>query len=140
MRAFVVNKLNHPSKIELTKDAPEPKLVPDQVLVDIYSAGLNFFDVSTFFLDSPNPDLNGFVTDVPNFSFPRFCRPRGNTRINLSSRSSWVQSLPVSSRGTRPSLWVVRSNQETGYSDTVKVHTRIKSLLTPSSFCPSQGI
>lgn len=46
MRAFVINQLNHPSKIELTKDAPEPKLVPGQVLVDVYSAGLNFFDVS----------------------------------------------------------------------------------------------
>jgi len=45
MRAFVINQLNHPSKIELTKNAPEPKVVPDQVLVDVYSAGLNFFDV-----------------------------------------------------------------------------------------------
>lgn len=45
MRAFVINQLNHPSKIELTKDAPEPKLVHDRVLVDVYSAGLNFFDV-----------------------------------------------------------------------------------------------
>ena len=46
MRAFVVNQYNHPSKIELTQDAPEPKLVPDKVLVDVYSAGLNFYDVS----------------------------------------------------------------------------------------------
>jgi len=46
MRAFVVNQLNHPSKIALTEDAPEPKPVPDKVLVDVYSAGLNFFDVS----------------------------------------------------------------------------------------------
>jgi len=45
MRAFVVSQLNHPSKIELTKDAPEPKLVPTKVLVDVYSAGLNFYDV-----------------------------------------------------------------------------------------------
>ncbi|KAF9650899.1 alcohol dehydrogenase [Thelephora ganbajun] len=45
MRAFVINQLNHPSKIELTKDAPEPKLIPDQILVDVYSAGLNFFDI-----------------------------------------------------------------------------------------------
>ena len=45
MRAFVINQLNHPSKIELTKDAPEPKPVSDQVLVDVYSAGLNFYDV-----------------------------------------------------------------------------------------------
>jgi len=53
MRAFVVNQLNHPSKIELTKDAPEPKPVPDQVLVDVYSAGMNFYDVSK----TPDPAL-----------------------------------------------------------------------------------
>ena len=47
MRAFVIDQLNHPSKIELTTDAPEPKLVPGGVPVDVYSAGLNFFDVST---------------------------------------------------------------------------------------------
>ena len=47
MRAFVIDQLSHPSKIELTKDAPEPKMAPDQVLVDVYSAGLNFYDVST---------------------------------------------------------------------------------------------
>lgn len=49
MRAFVINQLDHPSKIKLTKDALEPKPVPDHVLVDVYSAGLNFFDVSTCF-------------------------------------------------------------------------------------------
>ena len=47
MRAFVVSQLSHPSKIELAKDASEPKPVPGQVLVDVYSAGLNFYDVST---------------------------------------------------------------------------------------------
>ena len=49
MRAFVINQLNHPSKIQLTKDAPEPETVPDQILVDVYSAGLNFYDVSMGF-------------------------------------------------------------------------------------------
>lgn len=49
MRAFVIKQLNHPSKIELTKDAPEPKPAPDQILVDVYSAGLNFYDVRMCF-------------------------------------------------------------------------------------------
>lgn len=35
----------HPSNISLSKDAPEPRLADDQVMVDVYSAGLNFFDV-----------------------------------------------------------------------------------------------
>ncbi|KAF9566754.1 alcohol dehydrogenase [Agrocybe pediades] len=45
MRAFVVEKLAHPSKIPLSLNAPEPRAGPGQVLVDIYSAGLNFFDI-----------------------------------------------------------------------------------------------
>ncbi len=44
MRAFVVRELQHPSKISL-ENAPEPKPGPNYVLVDVYAAGLNFFDV-----------------------------------------------------------------------------------------------
>ena len=47
MRAFVIEKYAHPSDISLKTDAPEPKLGADDVLIDIYSAGLNLFDVST---------------------------------------------------------------------------------------------
>lgn len=47
MRAFVIKQLAHPSQIPLSLDAPEPKSVAaGQVLIDVYSAGLNFFDVS----------------------------------------------------------------------------------------------
>lgn len=73
MRAFVVSQVNHPSKIELTKDAPEPNPASDQVLVDVYSAGLNFYDVSTCFsygtacLNSLRPGPNESATnDVLN--------------------------------------------------------------------------
>ncbi|KII92456.1 hypothetical protein PLICRDRAFT_50833 [Plicaturopsis crispa FD-325 SS-3] len=45
MRAFVVSELVHPSKIKLSTDAPEPTPDADEVLVDVYSAGLNFFDI-----------------------------------------------------------------------------------------------
>lgn len=45
MRGFVVKDLAHPSKIPLAANVPEPKAGKDQVLVDVYSAGLNFFDV-----------------------------------------------------------------------------------------------
>lgn len=62
MRAFVIKKLAHPSKIELTRDAPEPVPAPDQILVDVFSAGLNFYDVSTR-LDHPNPISPHFVPD-----------------------------------------------------------------------------
>ena len=47
MRAFVINKYAHPSQIRLTDDAPEPKVGPEDVIVEVYSAGLNFYDVRT---------------------------------------------------------------------------------------------
>jgi len=46
MRAFVVEKLAHPSEIILSHGVPEPTPGRGQVLVDVYSVGLNFFDVS----------------------------------------------------------------------------------------------
>jgi NADPH:quinone reductase len=46
MRAYVVKSHVHPSKLPLTNNAPEPKPGKEEVLVEIYSAALNFFDVS----------------------------------------------------------------------------------------------
>jgi len=45
MRAFAVHKHAHPSELTLTNDWPEPKLRKDQVMVDVYAAGLNYFDI-----------------------------------------------------------------------------------------------
>ena len=47
MRAFVVSELKHHSEIPVVSDAPAPVVGEGQVLVDVYSAGLNFFDVSS---------------------------------------------------------------------------------------------
>jgi NADPH:quinone reductase len=56
MRAFVVSEYAHPSKIQLTNDAPDPVLKPgsDEILIDIHSAGLNFFDVRVPTANTPN--------------------------------------------------------------------------------------
>lgn len=45
MRAFAVKELAHPSKIVVSNDFPEPEAGPNDVIVDVYSAGLNYFDV-----------------------------------------------------------------------------------------------
>ncbi|KAF7321294.1 hypothetical protein MKEN_00649400 [Mycena kentingensis (nom. inval.)] len=45
MKAFAVHELQHPSKIKLTTNWPEPKPKPNQVLVDVYAAGLNYYDI-----------------------------------------------------------------------------------------------
>lgn len=46
MRALVISEYAHPSKIPVKQDAPEPTPLKNQVVVDVYSAGMNFFDVS----------------------------------------------------------------------------------------------
>jgi hypothetical protein len=47
MKALVISEYAHHSKIPLTLDAPGPILEKDSdnLLIDVYSAGLNFFDV-----------------------------------------------------------------------------------------------
>jgi len=47
MRAFVVSEYAHPSKIQLTHNAPEPILKPgsEDILIDVHSVALNFFDI-----------------------------------------------------------------------------------------------
>lgn len=45
MRGYVIDHYDHPSKLQLRQDAPEPKPQPEDVVVEVYSAALNFFDV-----------------------------------------------------------------------------------------------
>jgi NADPH:quinone reductase len=47
MKAYVISEYAHHSKIPLTLDAPDPVLEndSDSLLIDVHSAGLNFFDV-----------------------------------------------------------------------------------------------
>ena len=62
MKAFVIKEYAHPSKLQLTWDAPEPVLTPgsDELLINVHSAGLNFFDVRL----TPNP-LPSFLLTWP---------------------------------------------------------------------------
>ncbi|KAH9839446.1 alcohol dehydrogenase [Rhodofomes roseus] len=45
MRAFVIKEYAHPSKIPLSDDVPEPKPQEGEVLVEVFSAGLNYYDI-----------------------------------------------------------------------------------------------
>ncbi|KAG8767924.1 hypothetical protein FRC15_005380 [Serendipita sp. 397] len=45
MRAFTIKEYAHPSKIQLSTNETEPVAAEGQVLVDVYSAGLNYFDI-----------------------------------------------------------------------------------------------
>lgn len=83
MRAFVVRELAHPSGINLSHDVPEPTAGKDQVLVDVYSAGLNFFDVSNF--------INRI--NVLNSAIARLCNLKANTNPSHPYRSYLAPSL-----------------------------------------------
>ena len=45
MKAYVVKRWVHPSELTLSTDVPEPKPLANEVIVEVYSAALNFFDV-----------------------------------------------------------------------------------------------
>ncbi|KAI6033094.1 hypothetical protein F5J12DRAFT_798686 [Pisolithus orientalis] len=45
MRAYVVNRNVHPSELALVSGAPVPTPKADEIIVDVYSAALNFFDI-----------------------------------------------------------------------------------------------
>lgn len=71
MRAYVVNEWKHPSQLALVHNAPEPAIGPEDVLVDVYSATLNFFDVRVLH------DMHIMETD---HLLCRYYKPRANTR------------------------------------------------------------
>lgn len=63
MRAYVVKEWKHPSKLALVQDAPEPVPGPEDVLVDVHAAGLNFFDVGTSPSRNVGTRLSTFLID-----------------------------------------------------------------------------
>ena len=121
MRAFVIQEYAHPSKISLSKDAPEPNPTGDEVLVEIFSAGLNYFDVSSMFVQS----LLAF--SLPYALNRRFFSPRASTRSSHRGRSRWAQSSRGESRRTRPFPRAARSSPATGSSAQCKARMRTSS-------------
>lgn len=65
MRGFMISEYAHPKDISLTLNAPEPRPEPGEVLIDVYSAGLNFFDVniSTHGAQVPPPAIDILPSD-----------------------------------------------------------------------------
>lgn len=89
MRAFVINKYAHPSKIPLSIDVPEPKPGVDEVLVDVYSAGLNFYDVSV----SDARDFRLFNFTLLKKTLFRFSKLKGNIKLVANGICVEVRSL-----------------------------------------------
>lgn len=67
MRGYVINQYVHPKDLTLSLDAPEPTPGPGEVLIEVYSAGLNFFDVN---ISCAVEDVSHFG-HIADFTIPR---------------------------------------------------------------------
>ncbi|TBU39092.1 alcohol dehydrogenase [Dichomitus squalens] len=102
MRAFVVTDYAHPSKIPITQNAPEPKAGPGQVLVDVYSAGLNYFDLlqsqGKYQNQPPRPfvlgsELSGRISS--NSPIPDGCPFRAGDRVFGAAQGAFGEKVAV---------------------------------------------
>lgn len=130
MRGFVVKDLAHPSKIPLSTDAPEPKLGPGLVLVDVYSAGLNFFDVRIIIM----PHCQAKSIDNPSLS-PRSCKLKANTKTNPHFPSSSAQNSQAASPLNTP---LPRDAHSSLVSGCLELHReRLRTPYPPSGLSSS---
>ncbi|KAI0744870.1 alcohol dehydrogenase [Earliella scabrosa] len=102
MRAFVVTEYAHPSKIPITQNAPEPQVGPGQVLVEVYSAGLNYFDIlqaqGKYQHQPPRPfvlgsELAGRIAD--NSPIPDGCPFRAGDRVFGAAQGAFGERVAV---------------------------------------------
>lgn len=140
MKGFFVEKLAHPSKIQLSTDLPAPKPTGSQVLVDIYSTGLNFFDVRSLFPALVEKSIRVFKNAPTSLRLGapmyRSSNPKGNTSTNRPSLSSLARNSQDASRGRRPSPPGARINLVSEYSALRKALSRTLSLLSGRSSFP----
>ncbi|KAJ3575128.1 hypothetical protein NP233_g1305 [Leucocoprinus birnbaumii] len=104
-----VNELAHHSKIALSRDVPEPVPGKDQVLVDVYSAGLNFFDIlqsqGKYQHKPPLPFILGtefagkIATDSP---IPQGCPFKPGDRVFGAALGSFADKVAADWKGLLP--------------------------------------
>ncbi|EGN99712.1 hypothetical protein SERLA73DRAFT_179859 [Serpula lacrymans var. lacrymans S7.3] len=102
MRAYVVKEWIHPSKLSLTLDAPDPQPGPEDVLVDIFSAALNFFDIlqvqGKYQVKPPFPFVMGteFAGKIAsNSPIPRGCSFKPGDRVFGSAQGCFAEKVAV---------------------------------------------
>ncbi|KAI9068311.1 alcohol dehydrogenase [Trametes sanguinea] len=102
MRAFVINEYAHPSKIPATASFPEPKAGKGQVLVDVYSAGLNYFDIlqaqGKYQVQPPRPFVlgNEFAGKISADSpIPDGCPFRPGDRVFGGGQGAYAEKVAV---------------------------------------------
>jgi len=109
MRAFVVAEHAHPSKISLATNAPEPTATGNQVLVDVYSAGLNFFDILQAQGKHQSQPKLPFVLGTEfagriavNSPIPKGCNFKPGDRVFGAAQGAYADKLVVDYRGLLP--------------------------------------
>ncbi|KAH7888739.1 hypothetical protein F5I97DRAFT_1855116 [Phlebopus sp. FC_14] len=109
MRAYVVTEWVHPSKLTLVHDAPEPVPSPEDVVVDIHSAALNFFDIlqsqGKYQVKPPFPFILGaeFAGKIAsNSPIPEGCPFRAGDRVFGSAQGSFADQVAVKWRSINP--------------------------------------
>ncbi|KDR75883.1 hypothetical protein GALMADRAFT_248626 [Galerina marginata CBS 339.88] len=109
MRGFVIKELAHPSKISLSHDVPDPKAGPGQVLVDVYSAGLNFFDIlqaqGKYQTQPPLPFILGseFAGRISKDSpIPEGCNLKQGQRVFGAAQGSYSDKVAVAMQNIMP--------------------------------------
>ncbi|KAF8062468.1 alcohol dehydrogenase [Lyophyllum atratum] len=100
MRVFVVSELKHHSQMRVLTDVPEPQAKPGQVLVDLYSAGLNFFDVQP-----PLPFVLGteFAGRISKDSpIPEGCFFKPGDRVFGAGQGAYADEVAINLRQLQP--------------------------------------
>ncbi|KAG2150582.1 hypothetical protein DEU56DRAFT_869378 [Suillus clintonianus] len=102
MRAYVVNKWVHPSELKLVDDAPEPEATGDEILVDVFSSALNFFDIlqvqGKYQVKPPFPFILGaeFAGEVAQGSpIPEGCPYKPGDRVFGTAQGCFADKLVV---------------------------------------------
>jgi NADPH2:quinone reductase len=109
MRAYVVEEWKHPSKLTLVHDAPEPVPGSEEVVVDIYSAGLNFFDIlqaqGKYQVKPPFPFRLGaeFAGKIAsNSPIPEGCTFKAGDRVFGSAQGALADQIAVKWKAVAP--------------------------------------
>ncbi|KAF8893311.1 hypothetical protein BD779DRAFT_1505538 [Infundibulicybe gibba] len=109
MRGFVVKEHTHPSTIRVTSDVPPPTPKPGQILIDVYSAGLNFFDIlqsqGKYQLKPPLPFVLGteFAGRVAAGSpIPPGCTLKAGDRVFGAAQGTFAEQAVVDANRVLP--------------------------------------
>ncbi|KAJ3487411.1 hypothetical protein NLI96_g3564 [Meripilus lineatus] len=109
MRAFVVAEHAHPTKISLSYDVSEPKAKPDEVLVDVYSASLNYFDIlqsqGKYQVQPPLPFVLGaeFAGRISqNSPIPKGCPYQPGDRVFGYAQGAYADKVAAKARALLP--------------------------------------